>query len=137
MTRLWNSSIFRMLVAYIVSSLGITTLAFFVIFPYTSNILYHTTLLPFGNLFQFLGRIPQYLIYAAVTALFCFMVARPFRLRPLLGKVNGAQHWIIVFLCICITFVSVTPFQNMFTVSSGIGILTMCAASHAVQGEEG
>ncbi|WP_374985186.1 CPBP family intramembrane glutamic endopeptidase [Alicyclobacillus sp. SP_1] len=124
LTRLWDSAMFRVLVAYLISTLGIPALAFFVIYPYTYRILHATPLLPSRNLSNFLLPIPQDILYGAITLLFYFVVYRPFHLRPLLGKATGARRLIMLWLCIVIVFVAVSPFRSMLTVSNGIGILT-------------
>ncbi|QQE79169.1 CPBP family intramembrane glutamic endopeptidase [Alicyclobacillus sp. SO9] len=124
MRKFWNTPIGRMMIAYLINSLVVTTLAF-LMYQYTDRILlFHTNLWLFGNLLLFLRQIPQYLVYAVETAIVYFMVARPFHLRPLFEKADGARHATVVLLCILLVFAALFRFQAVFTVRNGIEMLT-------------
>lgn len=84
-----NSPLIGVSIAYLISAFGISFLVFYVIFPLSNRFINSTSLNPNGSLFHFLELIPQYLAYAISTAIFYFIVVRPFRLRPLLGRAHG------------------------------------------------
>lgn len=118
------SPIIRVLTTYVISSFGLTILAFYVVFPQTSKLLEQTTVNPQSSLYKLLSFLPQYAIYGLVTALFYFLVARPLKIRPVFGEAKGYKRMVTLCLCIGITYVFVSPFDTIFTAINGIGILT-------------
>lgn len=124
MNRRYGSPLRSTLIAYTVAAFGLSALAFFVVFPFSEGLLSNSSLNPNGDLYSLLSEIPQYSIYALFTAMFYFMVAKPFRLRPVFGYARGTLRLVAICSCLAISFSVMSPFNIILTARYGIGLLT-------------
>lgn len=124
MQRYWDSPVARMSLTYLLCAFGLTALAFYVVYPASGELLGHIVVNPYSTLYSFLHDIPQDLVYFVDVLAFYNLVVRPFKLRPLLGEAHGTLRFIVLWVCIGVTYVCLTPFNLVFTVLMFQGMLT-------------
>lgn len=93
MQRYWDSPVARMSLAYVFCAFGLTAFAFYVVYPVSGELLGHIVVNPYSTLYSFLHDIPQYLVYFTDVLAFYRLVARPFKLLPLLGEAHGTLRF--------------------------------------------